>query len=66
MNVEYEDCFEWMAAHKMYDSAALLYKAKGDLRQALELWLKLLNGSLQCGDHDEFEGIDAIIDALLR
>jgi hypothetical protein len=66
MNVEFEDCFEWMDDQKMHDSAALLYKAKGDLRKALDTWLKLLTGNLQCGEFDEFEGIDALIEALLR
>lgn len=66
MAVKFEDVFEWMEDQKMFDSAALLHKAKGDLHRALDTWIQLLTGELKCGDDDEFEGIDAIIDTLLR
>lgn len=66
MTVDYDDVFEWMEEEKMFDSAALLHKAKRDLHRALDTWIRLLTGELKCGDNDEFEGIDAIVDALLR
>lgn len=66
MNIDYEDCFEWLDDNKFYDCAALLYKAKGDVRMALDIWMDLLNAKKACDDPDEFEGVDAIVETLLR
>jgi len=66
MNIDYEDCFEWMQEQKLFDCSALLYKAKGEVRKALDTWLELVEGTLLCGEFDEFEGIDALLETLLR
>lgn len=65
MNIDYDDCFEWMEEHKYFDCAALLYKAKGDVRKALDMWIDLLAGTCECADPDEFEGVDVVIEVLL-
>lgn len=66
MNIDYEDCFEWMEENKYFDCLALLHKAKGDMRKALDIWIDLLCETKKCEEPDEFEGIDVIIETLLR
>ncbi|ODM98571.1 Transforming growth factor-beta receptor-associated protein 1 [Orchesella cincta] len=65
MEIDYDDCFEWMEDYKYFDCAALLYKAKGDVRKALDLWVDLLSNTKKCEDPDEFEGVDVVIETLL-
>lgn len=66
MNIDYDDCFEWMEESKYHDCYALLHKAKGDIRKGLDIWIDLLDGTKKCEDPDEFEGIDVIVETLLR